>query len=78
MFKFHSQRGGTYEDFQWYLNIIKSKKSNPHAGYGIGNERVLQYIFGENDIRNISLFSLLNTQTGDWDKKKQGNKKFMK
>ncbi|MBI2506969.1 MAG: hypothetical protein HYW00_02420, partial [Candidatus Colwellbacteria bacterium] len=34
---------------------------------GIGNERVLQYIFGENDIRNVSIFDLLNMQTGDWE-----------
>ncbi|MBI2641584.1 hypothetical protein HYW87_03260 [Candidatus Roizmanbacteria bacterium] len=26
----------------------------------------------EKDIRNVSLFSLLNRQTGDWDKKKYG------
>ncbi|MDA1316475.1 MAG: hypothetical protein O3B87_00445 [bacterium] len=78
MFKLHTQRGGTYDDFKWYLDIIKSKKTNPHAGYGIGNERVLQYIFGEKDIRNVSLFSLLNNQTGDWDKSKQGNNKFVK
>ena len=78
MFKLHTKRGGTYDDFKWYLDSIKSKKSNPHAGYGIGNERVLQYIFGEKNIRNVSLFSLLNNQTGDWDKKKQGNKKYIK
>lgn len=72
MYKLHLQRGGKYEDFGWYLNIIKNKRSNPHAGYGIGNERVLQYIFGETDIRNVSLFFLLNQQTGDWTKKKYG------
>ena len=58
MYKLHLQRGGTYADFGWYLKIIKSQTTNPHAGYGIGNERVLQYIFGEKDIRNVSLFSL--------------------
>lgn len=72
MYRLHTQRGGKYEDFKWYLDIIKAKKSNPHAGYGIGNERVLQFIFGESDIRNVSLFSLLNQQTGDWDKSKYG------
>lgn len=72
MYKLHTQRGGTYNDFKWYLDIIKNKLSDPHAGYGIGNERVLQYVFGEKDIRNVSLFSLLNQQTGDWDKKKYG------
>lgn len=72
MFKLHLERGGKYEDFSWYLNIIKNKKTNPHAGYGIGNERVLQYIFGESDIRNVSLFSLLNKQTGDWNEERYG------
>lgn len=72
MYALHIKRGGRYEDFKWYLDIIKSEISNPHAGYGIGNERVLQYIFAESDIRNVSLFSLFNRQTGDWDKKRYG------
>lgn len=72
MYRLHIQRGGAYEDFAWYLDIIKSKKTNPHAGYGIGNERMLQYIFGENDIRNVSVFSLLNIQSRDWDTSKYG------
>ncbi len=72
MYQLHTQRGGTYSDFKWYLDIIKNKATNPHAGYGIGNERVLQYIFGEADIRNTSIFSLLSLQTHDWDKKKRG------
>lgn len=71
MYKLHIQRGGKYEDFKWYLDIIRKKLTNPHAGYGIGNERVLQFIFGESDIRNVSLFSLLNKQTGDWEKGKK-------
>lgn len=72
LFKLHIKRGGKYEDFTWYLDISKNNKTYPHAGYGIGNERVLQYIFGGSDIRNFSLFSLLDKQTGDWSKKKYG------
>lgn len=72
MYRLHTQRGGKYEDFAWYLDIIKSQKTNPHAGYGIGNDRVIQYIFGASDIRTVSLFSLLAKQTGDWDKKRYG------
>ena len=60
------------KDIDDYLDIIKSQISAPHAGYGLGNERVLQYIFGESDIRNVSLFSLLSRQTGDWDSKRYG------
>jgi len=72
MYELHMSRGGKYEDFKWYLDIVKSEISNPHAGYGIGNERVLQYVFGSDDIRPVSLFALLNMQTGDWDKKRYG------
>jgi len=72
MFRLHKERGGTYEDFRWYMEIIKNKKSSSHAGYGIGNERVLQYVFGVSDIRHVSLFSLLNKQTGDWNKDRYG------
>lgn len=72
MYKLHIKRGGKYEDFKWYLDIMEKKATQPHAGYGIGNERVVQYIFGEKDIRDISVFSLLNIQTGDWDKKRYG------
>jgi asparaginyl-tRNA synthetase len=60
MYSLHQKRGGTLDDFKWYLDIIKSEKANPHAGYGIGNERVMQYIFGTSDIRKVSLFTLLN------------------
>lgn len=72
MYKLHVERGGKYEDFKWYLDIIKEKRTNPHAGYGIGNERVLQYLFGESDIRNVSTFSLLSKQSGEWDTAKYG------
>jgi asparaginyl-tRNA synthetase len=72
MYELHLKRGGKLEDFEWYLNIIKSQKSHPHAGYGIGNERVLQFIFGESDIRNVSVFSLLDKQSGDWSPSKYG------
>lgn len=72
MYKLHLKRGGKYEDFKWYLDIMEKKATNPHAGYGIGNDRVLQYIFGESDIRSVSIFSLLNRQTGDWDESRYG------
>lgn len=72
MYKLHIQRGGKYADFKWYLDIMRKKATNPHAGYGIGNDRVLQYVFGELDIRNTSIFSLLGRQTGDWNKNRYG------
>jgi asparaginyl-tRNA synthetase len=70
MYKLHLKRGGSYKDFVWYLNIMKKEQTMPHAGYGMGNDRVMQYIFGEKDIRNVSVFAQLNKQTGDWDRKK--------
>lgn len=60
MYRLHLQRGGTLKDFEWYLNIIKGGRTYPHAGYGIGNERVMQYLFATSDIRHVSLFTLLN------------------
>lgn len=73
MFRLHRERGGKYTDFSWYVDdIISQNKTNPHAGYGIGNERVIQYILGQKDIRICSIFSLLNRQTGDWDKERHG------
>lgn len=73
MYKLHTQRGGKYDDFRWYLDdLIMAKKTQPHAGYGIGNERVLQFILGQKDIRTCSLFSLMAKATGDWDTKRKG------
>lgn len=72
MYKLHVQRGGTYDDFKWYLDIMEKKATNPHAGYGAGNDRIMQYILGTPDIRTASLFYLLNLQTGDWNKKHYG------
>lgn len=73
MYKLHEQRGGRYDDFKWYTEgMIVSQKTLPHAGYGIGNERVIQFILGANDIRQCSLFSLMNHQTHDWDPSHRG------
>jgi len=45
---------------------VRSKTTRPHAGYGIGNERLLQYVLGQDDIRACSMFHLMAEQTGDW------------
>ncbi len=72
MFRLHEQRGGTYEDFVWYLDdLVAAGKTRPHAGYGLGNERLLQYILGQKDIRLCSLFSLMAEQTHDWEVRTQ-------
>lgn len=66
MFRLHKERGGDLEDFRWYLDLVKSRTTNPHAGYGIGNERLLQYVLGQSDIRACSTFHLMSEQTKDW------------
>lgn len=73
MFKLHVARGGRYEDFSWYVDeIIGKGRTNPHAGYGIGNERVLQFVLGQEDIRPCCILSLIAEQTGDWSEKRRG------
>lgn len=66
MFRLHKERGGTLDDFKWYLDLVSSATTKPHAGYGIGNERLLQYVLGQKDIRTCSVFSLMAEQTLDW------------
>lgn len=78
MFKLHQQRGGSYQDFVWYIEeIIGAGKTKLHAGYGIGNERIIQYLLGQEDIRLCSLFSLTDKQIGDWDRKRRGTIHFI-
>lgn len=73
MYRLHEQRGGTYEDFRWYTeDMILAKKTLPHAGYGIGNERIMQFLLGLADIRQCSIFSLMNYETHDWDSLRRG------
>ncbi len=73
MFKLHQERGGTYNDFTWYIDdIIAAGKTQPHAGYGLGNERLLQFIFGQNDIRLSAVLSLMAQQSRDWEADRRG------
>ena len=70
MFRLHKERGGTYEDFTWYTEDLVGKgKTRPHAGYGLGNERLIQYVLGKRDIRECSLFYMIQRQSKDWEKK---------
>jgi len=67
MFRMHKSRGRKYEDFTWYVeDIIAKEKTNPHAGYGIGAERVMQYILDEPDIRQCCPIHLMAQFSGDW------------
>lgn len=70
MFRLHKARGGSYEDFVWYVeDIIIAGKTKPHAGYGLGNERLMQYVLGPPDIRQASVLSLMAKESKDWEKK---------
>jgi len=59
--------GVTLKDFDWYFDIIKSGLIEPHAGYGMGMERVMQWLLGLTDIRHCSPFALMGMITGDFD-----------
>lgn len=58
MFKQLAAKGRQINDFDWYLNSLKERQSCPHAGCGIGVERVLQFILASSDIRRSTLFPL--------------------
>jgi asparaginyl-tRNA synthetase len=51
MFKRLEALGGSIEDFDWYINKLK-EGSLPHAGCGFGMARIVQFILGEDDIRD--------------------------
>ncbi len=73
MFRLHQERGGSYDDFTWYIeDIICAGKTQPHAGYGLGNERLMQYVVGTTDIRQASVLSLMAKESGDWNEKRRG------
>lgn len=55
MFEQLKKRGGSLEDFGWYLNILK-KGSIPHSGCGFGLNRITQFILGTKDIRHSTAF----------------------
>ena len=43
------------EDYWWYLDLRRFG-SNPHAGYGLGFERMIMYITGMQNIRDVIPF----------------------
>lgn len=52
------EKGGNINDFQWYLDNLKEKGSVPHAGFGMGLNRVTQFILSRNDIRMSTIFPI--------------------
>jgi asparaginyl-tRNA synthetase len=57
MFRQLAEKGGTVEDFRWYLEFYKEHGSL-HSGCGIGLNRVTQFVLGTDDIRTATAFPL--------------------
>jgi len=55
MFKRLQKKGGNLEDFKWYFERI-SEKSVPHAGCGFGLGRILKFLQGKKDIKQVVTF----------------------
>jgi asparaginyl-tRNA synthetase len=45
--------------FDSYLAAVRSGRLQPHGGYGVGLERVLQFVFKAGDIRDVSVPTIL-------------------
>jgi Aspartyl/asparaginyl-tRNA synthetases len=52
------QRGGSIDDFQWYLDYYKEFGGCPHSGCGIGLNRITQFIIGSKDIRECTVWPM--------------------
>jgi aspartyl/asparaginyl-tRNA synthetase len=51
-------------DFRPYLDIVEEQLVSPHAGYGLGVERILQFLVGSADIRTVSVQHTLSSMMG--------------
>lgn len=58
MFRLLKERGGTLEDFGWYLNFYKEIGGCRHSGCGIGMNRVTQSVLGVSDIRETTVWPM--------------------
>jgi len=57
MFKQLVEKGGSIEDFKWYLEFYGDHRFL-HSGCGIGLNRVTQFILGTDDIRATTAFPM--------------------
>jgi asparaginyl-tRNA synthetase len=58
MMKMLKERGGSIEDFGWYLEHVRSGKIGLHSGFGLGLNRMTQFVLGVDDIRASTVFPL--------------------
>jgi asparaginyl-tRNA synthetase len=56
MFKRLEAKGGSLDDFGWYIEQIKNQGAVPHAGCGFGLSRILQWLSGQVDINQAVTF----------------------
>ncbi|MEQ9366714.1 MAG: amino acid--tRNA ligase-related protein, partial [Leptospirales bacterium] len=49
------EQGLDLEAYQWYLDL-RRYGSTPHAGFGLGLERLVQFISGMENIRDVVPF----------------------
>lgn len=66
MWRIHVENGGTLQQFLWYLDMIRQKLTEPHAGYGMGDSRLKQWLLRLTDNRDCSTAFLQAEATGDW------------
>jgi len=58
MFAQLQQKGGGVKDFEYFLNSLRQIKGSPHAGCGIGFNRLVQYVCQLPDIRLTTWFPI--------------------
>lgn len=51
-------KGGSIKDFDWYIDVYNKYPGAPHAGCGIGLNRVTQFVLGVEDIRMCTAYPL--------------------
>jgi len=56
MFKMLKKRGGSIDDFSWYIRNLEENGSVPHAGCGFGMSRILKWLRASDDIRQCVTF----------------------
>ncbi len=57
MLKMLEERGGSIEDFRWYLDFIRNNGIQ-HSGCGIGLNRVTQFVLASGDIRTTTAYPM--------------------
>ena len=50
------QLGLDKDEYQWYLDL-RRYGSTPHAGFGLGFERLIRYITGVANVRDVVAFA---------------------